>query len=206
MLVSKPPRYSDVINCCVNAVLPTPSLPITITWDTLHCPVLFCVPKLSFEELESNDNCERCKYMSPPPSEDILFVLRDRIVSVLLLITPFEFTSNILTVYVFCSWSAHWFHCNRSWWRRCIWLRFGLLISLLTGILDVRGRIHSSNSSSKLVCLSLNNDLALSRHVPGTISSVMISIEIWCPPVAIVTLFTIRYIFTRTPFLVFQIV
>jgi len=51
-LVSKPPRYSDVMNCCVKAVFPTPSSPKTRTIKP-GVGSLAAQPTLSIEELDS---------------------------------------------------------------------------------------------------------------------------------------------------------
>ena len=76
MLVSKPPRYSEVMNCCVIAVFPQPAIPMTRTlaWG-LEGPGLGFT--LSLEtELDVRDVGD--KGQKSPSDDMMLLVLLDR--------------------------------------------------------------------------------------------------------------------------------
>ena len=92
-----------------------------------------------------------------PSDETILFVLRDLIESLLRTITPFEFISNVLTVYV--SISGSMFNPNN------VRLICGLRKAFRVGILLVLGRISSLRNLSKFFSFGFLNDDALFRII-----------------------------------------
>lgn len=159
LLVSNPPIYSEVINCCIRAVFPTSVPPKTLTYEVDIFPRLLYVLMLSWEELEARDDWDSMRHISP--SDEKLAEPRDLMESLLLFITPFELTLNILTGYLSASCSlalyswvwCRWFKCNNV----------GFLTELFVGMLDVLGRIPSPYSR-RSSCLSFMKEKARCRH------------------------------------------
>lgn len=90
MLVSNPPRYSEVMNCCVIAVFPTPAAPNTVTLNG----TTGTNPKLSLDTvLEVLEDAERgnCSL----PDEYTLLELLDLTESPLLITNPFEVVEKV---------------------------------------------------------------------------------------------------------------
>lgn len=154
ILVSNPPRYSDVINCCVKAVLPHPGDPITFTRSGNRVdggaePGLVLTLDRELDVLDAGD-----KGQKSPSDETMLLVLLDRIESLLRTITPFAFISKALTVYV--SISGSMFKPSIVRFMCC-----GFLKAFLVGMLLVLGRISSFRKLSRFFSFGFLNDDAL---------------------------------------------